>query len=425
MLEREAKFSTLGTESKVTFEQMPKLLESREAMLKAVDSTIPHAREVVTHFEADHVVSKESLESLKVQLATLQEIVTASSGSESFEAVKVRLTELKQKIDEVAVLTVADFEQGAQSVGYLKIQPLMQALYDWNTALERDVVNFKAGVHALSVAQLADVVAKTEAALKPIQNEESITKWVSLHNEDARKVGEAITTAIAKVSESATDQAFASVREDLGDLKNLLMDLSKVFPTPLAEAYPSTNEGKSEKALVVETVALASALGADLQRELTNTLGVQKPDASIQTAKATAPSGSGNNGVGVTEVHHHHSSGNNMMLWYMLFNNNRGYDSGYSYVPNHAPMYSGATRLRSSPEYASFSKASEASHSTLTGHSNFTSHTSGPLGRSTPSVSSGGFGKSSSGVSSSSHSSRAGHVGGFNSGRSSSAGFGG
>jgi hypothetical protein len=213
MLEREAKFSTLGTESKVTFEQMPKLLESREAMLKAVDSTIPHAREVVTHFEADHVVSKESLESLKIQLTTLQEIVTASSGSESFEAVKVRLTELKQKIDEVAVLTVADFGQGAQSVGYLKIQPLMQALYDWNTALERDVVNFKAGVHALSVAQLADVVAKTEAALKPIQNEESITKWVSLHNEDARKVGEAITTAIAKVSESATDQAFASVRD--------------------------------------------------------------------------------------------------------------------------------------------------------------------------------------------------------------------
>jgi hypothetical protein len=427
MLEKEAKFSTLGADAKVTFEEMPKLLEGREAMLKVVDSAIPSAREVVTHFEADHVVSKDSLESFKNPLTILSESVTKAIAQESFSAVKVQLVELKQKVDEAAKLTPADFAQGMQSTGYAKAQAVMQSLYDWSTALERDVVNFKSGIHALSVAKLADAVQQTEVALRPLQNEESISKWVSSHTQEANKVGEVIAAAMAKVSASETDPAFASVREDLGDLKKLLTDLSRVFPVQVAEAYPPSVDAKGEKAIVHETVALATALGADLQRELTNTLGVQKPAPATQVANAPSGASQGaGSSSGQVVHHHHHGSNNNMLLWYMLFNNNNGYNSGYSYVPNHAPTYSGATRLRTSPEYSSFSKASEAAHSTVSGgKGGFQSHTSGPLGRSAPSASSSSVGKSGGGASSSSHSTGSSHVGGFGSGKSSSAGFGG
>jgi hypothetical protein len=427
MLEKEAKFSTLGADAKVTFEEMPKLLEGRETMLKVVDAAIPSARELVTHFEADHAVRNGSLDLLKGHLTVLSEVITTAVANETFSAVKVQLVELKQKVDEAAKLTSADFEQGMQSKGYTKAQAVMQSLYDWSTALERDVVNFKSGIHALSVAKLADVVQQTEVALRPLQNEESISKWVYLQNEDAKKIGDVITVAIEKVSASASDPAFASVREDLGDLKNLLIDLSKVFPAQVAEAYPPSTDSKSEKALVNETVALTSALGADLHRELTNTLGVQKPAPATPVANAPSKDSQGAGSTsGQVVHHHHHGSGNNMLLWYMLFNNNNGYNSGYSYVPNHTPTYSGATRLRSSAEYSSFSKASEAAHSTVSGgKGGFQSHTSGPLGRSAPSASSSSVGKSGGGVSSSSHSTGSGHVGGFSSGKSSSAGFGG
>jgi hypothetical protein len=148
----------------------------------------------------------------------------------------------------------------------------------------------------------------------------------------------------------------------------------------------------------------------------------QQPGATgVQQKDQTAPQGT-------QVVHHHHGSSNNLLLYYMLFNNNRGYNSGYTYVPNHTPSYSGVSRLRTSPEYSSFSKTSEDNHTTLRGHGSFASHASGPLGRPTPagpSASSGSRFKSSRGISSPSRSSSSSHVGGFNAGRSSSAGFGG
>jgi len=423
MLEKEAKFSTIGIDAKVPLQDMPKLLEQREPLAKAIDGAIPHARELVTNFEADGKLPQGTLESLKTSLQGVEKALMTAATQESFAPIKSKLVEFSEKVKEIQQIAPADFQKGTESAGYSKTQAVMQSLYDWGTAVERDIVNLKSGTHALKIATLVDAVQKTETSLKTVDKEESISKWVSSHSAEATKIGESVATAIASVGKSASDPAFTAVHEDLGDLKKLLMDLSKVFPTPTAEAYPSSPDAKSEKALVKETLALVAALRADLQKELTHTLGVQAPSAVAQTPGSSQPATSGAPGTQVT--HHHHDSGSNLMLWYMLLNNNRGYGSGFTYVPNHAPTYSNASRLRTSPEYSSFAKTSQDNHSTLGGRGGFGSHVSGPLGRSAPSVSGGSGFKAGSGISSPSRSTGASHIGGFGAGRSSSAGFGG
>jgi hypothetical protein len=428
MLEKEAKFSTLATDAKIALPEMPKLLEEREALVKTIDEAIPQARELVTNFEADGVLPQGRLESFKPSLIAVERATASALAQESFAPVKEKLAELSARVAAIQSLAEMDFAQGTQSVGYSKTNAVMQSLYDWSTALDRDVVNLKAGVYALKVATLSEMIQKTEGALKTVDTQESVSKWISAHPQEATTMGESIAATITTLSTNANDPVFVSLGDDLRDLKTLLMDLSKVFPTPTAEAFPTSADAKSEKALVKETIALVAAIRADLEKELTNTIGAKSEVKSPQSTDATAKNVTPGGGSPATQVtHHHHDSGSNMMLWYMLLNNNRGYGSGYTYVPNHTPSYSGASRLRTSPEYSSFAHTSSENHSTFGGRSGFSSHSSGPLGRaapSAPSVSSGGF-KSSSGFSAPSHSSSPSHVGGFNAGRSSSAGFGG
>ncbi len=403
MLEKEAKFSTLAVDAKVAVSDTPELLAQRELLMKAIDGVIPSARELVTTFEADGKLHLDSLEQYKKELKSLQTALAKATGEESFAPVKVKLEELSNKVAEFQLVTAADFATCNRSAGYTKAQDLMQSLHDWHNVLERDVGRLAAGVYALKLAGFLDTLTRAENQLKIIEKEESIAKAEIVDRAEARKEIDVLakyTTAIDKIEK---DYAFASVREDLGDLRKLLADISI-----------RAQDGKSEKALIREAIELVGALRADLERELKYSVGAKVPEAPPQVKGAQAPQPAASSTPATQPV----------SLWYLVINQARPGVSGYSYVPNQTPTYSDVSRLRSSPQYAAFAKTSQDNHSFLTNHFELSSHGAGPLGRPAPSVSASGI-RSGGGSVISSHGADSGHVGGFNAGRSSSSGFGG
>lgn len=389
-LTKEAKFSTLATDSKIPLPEMPKLLEQREALAKAINGAIPHARAVVMELEAKGGLKATSFEFLTTALEGVAKAATASAEQEGFAAAREKLKELATKAEEVRKLTPDALPKAPlTSPVYLQTKSLMENLYDWSTALDRDIVNLKQGTYALKVANLSTTLSKTESVVQPLLAETSLKSWAALHPQEATKAKEEIATTIDTLKKAIPDPALAPVSNLLSNLASLLTPVSdaltvksgeSVTPPSQPPAQPAPSEAASPQPqrppedITREALATIIALRMDLNRELTNTLGAQsQPEVALGAVSPGGATTSAAQEQPTQVVHHHHNSGMNPLVWYMLFNNN-SQGAGYTYVPNHTPTYSGTNRFYSSKEYSALQGEVQRNEAKLRPSGGFGSH---------------------------------------------------
>lgn len=419
VIEKEAKFSTIGNEAKISLSESPTYLKSRETVKEKVTSLLGPINTLIQNIEETHSLPGDNLQKLQFKIKEAHQDLNKLTSTESYQSCKSNLQELDQRLKSVVNLNSSEFISNIDSPAYQKVIQLQQQLYDWNDALERDIVNLKLAVHAGDLASLSQSLDTASSKLTQMSNLPSLSSsWLSANKNEVAVTISALETAESQLKKAASAEAFREIKDDLNDCANLISDTKFAFKNENQPEYFNNNTPTKSAGVVLikETNDLLKALNADLKKELFSTIGVQNSSVANNNTE--------NTNFNTAQGHSGGSSSNNFLLWYMLFNRNNGYHGGYTYIPKSNHEYSGSNRLRSSAEYGSFSNTSHENHGTLAGKSDLNSHKSTSGGG--RSVSSNSFNKiSNAGNHPNSNTRSASPGSGFGKGSSFKSGFGG
>ncbi len=415
-VEKEAKFSTFAENARVPLHEMSSKVESRQQLKTHFDELRVAVNAAVGQIEETQGVTSTALAAVLEKGKAVNSSIDTVLGASPHTQAAQEKAQIKTLLDQLAQIKAAggsgEIKGNIDSPLYQKLHQLQTETYEWGDALERDIGMLQVGVHGKQIAELANELESTVEHLKLFPLGTTDAAWLTGHPEEVNVAQALIKLDLKHIAQAKSSPAFSTIHEDLGDLEKLLQDLSRSLEPGNQAKFFAKEQGKelsAGQALLNEARSLVAALHTDLSKELATSIGAQEPAPSAQTP-ATAQQQYRGGG----HIHHYH-------MWYMPFNTyHGGYGGGYSYTPHSSYSYSGVNRLRSSNEYQSFTSAAHDGHAVLGGKEGVTSHANGATSRS---VVHGGDAHFNSGASH--HPSGSGKVGGFNTGKSFSSGFGG
>ncbi len=364
---KEAKFSTIGNDAQIRLSDIEGHYSFRSNLQSGLVGVRNELSSLVAQVESAGSVSKDAVERLQSSIKITEGVIASALKDSKLSGGTTQLNQIATSLTAVGAFNAADFTTG--SPAYTTAVTARDQLFDFDTAIGRDISVLTQGMKGAAVAKLNVKLSHAERDLKVIATQADTPDWLT-KNQSAVDAAKASAAELkAEVAKARNESFFGPLQDDLGDLDRLLGDVQTVLASPDVYAQYWTRELSKPKSagqsVVDETEKFIAALQQDTREEVQTTLAAVAPSQvpGASSNGTAAPTGAQ---PGTTVVYRDSgTSTNDLLLYYMLFNRGGGSYPVYTYPPSNSWSYSGSDRFRTSSQYDTFSRTSNDTASTV------------------------------------------------------------
>lgn len=214
---KEAKYSTLGDNTKIPLGDIEPHYNLRNGLKEALAPARSEIMDILSAAEG-RKVDQATLDRLHKTLETTETALTKAADDKMMTNGKEKLVQLIGNLEALRKTTLEDFASGTDSVGYSRAVRAQEGTGDLNDALERDLHIMKQGKFAVEIIKLDNVLELFNDSAAPIETAD--TAWFTAHKNELDTFRARADEALKLVTAAEGNEAFASIREDLSDVKH-------------------------------------------------------------------------------------------------------------------------------------------------------------------------------------------------------------